>query len=99
MTKLVTRDTGTMREGKEDLGAGLEQPMQRSVSRRSMVQSAALLLGSSAVSGLETHMAWATVTPGESDQKKQASKPAVIASDKVAVTETARGRVRRDQRQ
>jgi para-nitrobenzyl esterase len=72
-----------------------EQPTtKKSVSRRSILRGAAVLLGSSAVPTLHTRVLPAIRENGIAGQTKKAAQPVVIASDKVAIVETVAGKVR-----
>ena len=73
----------------------VEQPTtKKSVSRRSILRGAAVLLGSSTASSLHTRVLPAIRENGTAGQQKQATQPVVIASDKVAIVETVAGKVR-----
>jgi para-nitrobenzyl esterase len=73
----------------------IEQPTtKKSVSRRGILRGAAILLGSSAASSLQTQVLPAVGENGNASQLKQANQPAVIASDKVGFVETVDGKVR-----
>jgi para-nitrobenzyl esterase len=74
--------------------SGVQPTTKKSVSRRSILRGAAVLLGSSAASRLQDQVLPAVGENGKTAQPKQASQPAVIASDKVAIVETVTGKVR-----
>jgi para-nitrobenzyl esterase len=67
---------------------------KKSVSRRSILRGAAVLLGGSTALSLQTQVPPAAREHRNARQLKQAGQPAVIASDKVAIVETIAGKVR-----
>ena len=67
---------------------------KKSVSRRSTLRGAAVLLGGSTALSLQTQVPPAASEHGNARQLKQAGQPAVSASDKVAIVETVAGKVR-----
>jgi len=72
----------------------VEQPTTKSVTRRTVLRGAAVLLGSSTASSLQTRVLPTTREHGTAGHPEQAAQPVVIASDKVAVVETEAGKVR-----
>ena len=71
-----------------------ELVLQKPVNRRDLLQSAAVLLATTAASGLTTDVARAAVTEGDAGQSTSAGKSTIVASDEDAITETACGKVR-----
>jgi len=67
--------------------------MSKSITRRRMFQGAAVVLGASAVSGPQAHAVKQSPQKG-TDQPKAAGRPLVLASEKLAIAETATGKVR-----
>jgi para-nitrobenzyl esterase len=68
--------------------------LQKPISRRGLLQSAAAVLGTTAASGLVTAVAQAAPAIGDAGQPTQAGKSTVVASDEHAIAETASGKVR-----
>jgi para-nitrobenzyl esterase len=71
-----------------------ELVLQKPVNRRDLLQSAAVLLATTAASGLTTDVARAAVTEGDAGQSTSAGKSTIVASDEDAIAETACGKVR-----
>lgn len=84
-----------MSDGPENLRTDRQQlALQKPISRRGLLQSAAAVLGTTAASGLVTAVAQAAPTKGDPGQPTQAGKSTVVASDEHAIAETASGKVR-----
>jgi len=91
--QMGAREMSNKREnlGTDQRQLGLRKPM----SRRGMLQSTAALMGTAAVSGpLVTAVAQAAPTKQDAGKATPATKPPIVASDSVAIAETATGKVR-----
>ena len=71
-----------------------QSALQKPISRRGLLQSAAAVLGTSAAAGLGTAAAQAVPTKSAAAQPTPAGKSTIVASDKAAIAETATGKVR-----
>src|SRR6266436_8869237 len=84
-----------MSDGLENLRSDRQQlALQKPMSRRGVLRSAAGLLGTTAASGLITAIAQAAPTKKDAGQPAPASKFTIVASDEDAIAETATGKVR-----
>ena len=84
-----------MSDGRENLRTDRQQlALQKPMSRRGLLRSAAGLLGTTAASGLVTAIAQAAPTQKDTGQPTPASKFTIVASDEDAIAETATGKVR-----
>src|ERR1700686_3701678 len=84
-----------MSDGAENLRTDRKRlALQKPISRRGLLQSAAAVLGTTAASGLVTAVAQAAPAIGDAGQPTQAGKSTVVASDEHAIAETASGKVR-----
>jgi len=84
-----------MSHGRESLETDQQQPaLQKPMSRRGLLQSAAALLGTTAASGLVTAVAAAAPEKANATKPTPAGKPTIVASDEDAIAETATGKVR-----
>jgi para-nitrobenzyl esterase len=85
-----------MSDGRKNPRTDRMQPeLLRPMSRRVMLQSTAALMGTVAVSGpLATAVAQAAPTKEDAARATPATKPPIVASDEVAIAETAAGKVR-----
>jgi para-nitrobenzyl esterase len=70
-----------------------QSALQKPISRRGLLQSAAAVLGTTAASGLVTAVAQ-TVPKSDAAQPTPAGKFTIVASDEAAIAETATGKVR-----
>ena len=85
-----------MSDGRKNPRTDRMQPeLLRPMSRRVMLQSTAALMGTVAVSGpLATAVAQAAPTKEDAARATPGTKPPIVASDEVAIAETAAGKVR-----
>ena len=84
-----------MSDGRENLRTDQQQlALQKPMNRRGLLQSAAALLGTTAVSSLGTAVAQAAHTKADAGQPTPAGKSTIVASDEDAIAETVTGKIR-----